>query len=332
MTQKDFWLNAPIGVIGGGSWGTVLAILLSRKARHVRLKVRDPEVAKSMNSKRVHPKVFSELALPEALVACSDWEAFFEERPLFYVWVVPSSSTREAARDLSPYMQGDEILLHATKGIEGGTLKRISVMLEEELPIRRIGVLSGPNLAHEIAHAQPAGTVIASRFEEVREAGFSLFDQPNFRVTLGTDVIGVEWAGALKNILAIASGAFDALKLGWSARAMLLTEGLAEIVRFGVELGGKQETFLGLAGMGDVLATCSSSLSRNYRVGHLLAEGIPLDSVIRQVGFTAEGVQTTQHVAEFAKKRKIYMPITEGVRALIAGEVKPTDLLRYVQS
>jgi glycerol-3-phosphate dehydrogenase (NAD(P)+) len=228
--------------------------------------------------------------------------------------------------------QGDEMVLHATKGIEPGSMKRISEVLAEELPCRRIGVVSGPNLAREIAAGEPAATIIASVFQEVCEAGQALLGSDRFRTYRATDVIGVEWAGSLKNILAIASGALDALSLGWNARAMLITRGLAEMVRFGVAMGAQESTFLGLAGIGDLMATCSSSLSRNYQVGFRLAKGDGLNQVLGELGSTAEGVMTTQSVWEYAHHHRISMPITEGVFHLLREGVPAIDVLHQLMS
>jgi glycerol-3-phosphate dehydrogenase (NAD(P)+) len=224
-------------------------------------------------------------------------------------------------------MSGDEVVLHATKGIEGGSMKRISEILVEELPTRRVGVVSGPNLAHEIALGEPAATVIASDFAEVCRAGEILLRGPQFLVSTHSDLVGVEWAGTLKNILAIAAGALDGLGLGWNSRAMLITLGLSEMVRFGTAMGAQVQTFLGLAGIGDLLATCGSPKSRNYRVGFRLARGEKLERIIEDLGSTAEGVVTTQHVWKFASERGISMPITEGVYQLTDSSVPVQEVL-----
>jgi glycerol-3-phosphate dehydrogenase (NAD(P)+) len=244
------------------------------------------------------------------------------------IWALPSKACREQARKFAPLFRGDEIILHATKGIEEGSMKRISVILAEELPVSRIGVISSPNLAGEIAKDEPAATVVASDFGEVVDAGVSLLTTPRFRVYSGDDVIGIEWAGTLKNIYAIASGALDALEFGWNTRALLITRGLAEMVRFGVAMGASETTFLGLAGVGDLFATCSSPESRNFRVGRRLALGEKIEAIIADLGSVAEGVRTTQIISTFARGRKIHMPITQGVAELIRGERPVSDVLK----
>ncbi len=327
MTEKDFWRKANIAVLGGGSWGTVLAYLASHNCSSVRLWVRSEERARTINATRANPAYVQELTLNERVKAYSDLERVFEGEVQMVIWALPSAVCREQAKVVAPYFRGDEIVIHATKGVEEGSLKRISQILREELPCRRVGVVSGPNLASEVARNEPAATVVASVFNEVVSAGQAVFSTERFRVYSANDEIGVEWAGTLKNILAIAAGALDAMELGWNARAMLITRGLAEMVRFGTAMGAETSTFLGLAGMGDLLATCSSVLSRNYRVGARLAKGEKLEEILRDLGSTAEGVRTTQSVCEFAQKRRISMPITEGVYHLLKGGISVRDVM-----
>ncbi len=332
MTLKDFWHNSKIGVMGGGSWGTVLANLASQNSREVRVWLRDEESVRLINSTRVHSAFHPHLQLNERVHAYHSLERFFDGGLQAVLWALPSSVCREQAQRVAPFLQGDEIILHATKGIEAGSLKRISEILTEELPCRRIGVLSGPNLANEMARGEPAAAAIASVFNEVCDAGQALLAGERFRIYREADVVGVEWAGALKNIFAIASGALDAMKLGWNSRAMLMTRGLAEMVRFGKVMGAQEATFLGLAGVGDLFATCSSPLSRNYRVGFQLAQGEKLDQVLAELGSTAEGVKTAQSVYEYAVARKIDMPITEGVYRLLTEKVPVLEVLHHLMS
>ena len=318
--QKDFWRNSKVAVIGGGSWGTVLANLISLNTRDVRVWVRDEDVARQVNSTRLNSAYLPEMQLSEKVHAYCSLERVFEGGVQAVIWVLPSSACREQAKIIAPFLSGEEIILHGTKGIEFGTLKRVSEMLHEELLCPRIGVISGPNLAAEVARGEPAATVVASQFKEVLDAGQELLASEKFRVYRADDVIGLEWAGTLKNILAIAAGCLDTLKYGWNSRALLITRGLAEMVRFGVAMGASEDTFLGLAGVGDLLATASSPLSRNYRVGAKLAAGEKLEDILAELGSTAEGVQTTRTVFEYARLHGIHMPITEGVYHLLKGE------------
>ncbi len=330
--QKDFWRNSKVAVIGGGSWGTVLANLAAQNSREIRLWVREEEQARAINATRANAKYSEGLQLSERVQALSDVARVFEGGVQAVIWALPSQSCRDEARRLASYFLGDEILLHATKGVEEKTLKRISQVLREEIPCPRIGVISGPNLAGEVSKGEPAATVVASVFDEVVDAGQALLAGERFRVYGAKDVVGVEWAGTLKNILAIAAGALDAMKLGWNARAMLITRGLAEIVRFGVAMGAEESTFLGLAGVGDLLATCSSPLSRNYRVGLRLAQDEKLQDILADLGATAEGVRTTKSVWDYAHARRISMPITEGVNLLLRGESNVKEILHALMT
>lgn len=332
MTQKDFWRNSTIAVLGGGSWGSVLANLAAPNCRDVRLWVRSEEHARQINGTRTNPDYVPGMQIHERIHAMTDLGRVFEGGVQAVIWALPSSAAREQGKNVARHLTGEEIILHATKGIEAGSLKRISQILAEELPCARIGVISGPNLANEVAKSEPAATVVASHFEEALDAGVALLAGPRFRIYSCRDVIGVEWAGTLKNTLAIASGALDALGFGWNARSMLITRGLAEMVRFGDAMGAETSTFLGLAGIGDLLATCASPLSRNFRVGQALARGEPIEQILANLGATAEGVRTTRTVWEFARRHEIEMPITEAVFQLLEGKVKLADVMNRLMT
>jgi len=318
--KKDFWSNVNVAVLGGGSFGTVLANLASQNCGSVTMYMRNDDQARTMNSTRTNPNYSKEAELNENIKAVSTFEKVFEYNPRMVIFALPSHATREVSKSIAHFFKGDEIILHSTKGIEEHSLKRISVVLREELPTIRIGAISGPNLAGELARNEPAATVVASPFDDVIAAGEKVLTTNRFRVYTAHDMIGVEWGGTLKNIFAIASGILDSSGFGWNTRSLLLSRGLAEMVRFGVAMGAKAETFLGLAGMGDLIATCSSSQSRNFRVGYQLAKGVSLEQVLEDLGQVAEGVRTTRIVYEFAKERGVEMPITEAVYHIIQGE------------
>lgn len=332
MIPKDFWPKSTVTVIGAGSWGTTLACLVAPRAAEVRIWTRSEEQAREMNSNRVNRKYLPDLSLPPNIRVTSDLAKSLEGDIHCVIWALPSAVCRDVGKQFAGLMSGSELVIHATKGLETGTLKRVSQVLLEEFPTRRVGVISGPNLAHEIARGEPAAAVVASRFDDVLEAGLELFTGPKFRVYRSYDLTGVEWAGTLKNILAIAAGVLDALGLGLNARAMLISRGVAEMVRFGTAMGAEQSTFLGLAGIGDLLATCSSVESRNYRVGQGLGQGQHLDEVLTGIGRTAEGVRTTFAITEFARERKIEMPITQGVYRILKGESEPRQILDQLMS
>ncbi len=327
MTPKDFWHKSTVVVIGGGSWGTVLANLASQNCERVRLYVREESQARSINSTRANPK-HPEMRLSSKVLALTDLDRVFEGKVDAVIWALPAAICREQAREYSSRFTGQEVLIHVTKGVEAGSLKRISEVLREEIPCPRLGVLSGPNIAQEISEGQPAATVIASAFDEVLIAGEAIFSSPVFHVYRSRDMVGVEWAGALKNILAIAAGALDACGMGSNARAFLITQGLDELIRFTTALGGKTETMVSLAGIGDILATCTSPLSRNFRVGHQLAEGHTLQEILDDLGHVAEGVWTTQSIHEFARENKILMPIVAGVYDILQRKNTREDILR----
>ncbi len=318
--KKDFWSNSRVVILGGGSFGTVLANLAARNSSEVTLYVRAEDQARAMNSTRMNPSYVKDLVLDSKIRAVSSFEKAFERDQDLVVFALPSHAARAQARLVAPFLKGSEIVLHATKGIEENSLKRISQVLSEELPVLRIGAISGPNLAGEIAKGEPAATVVASPFDDVLHAGERIFSTEKFRVYTTHDLVGIEWGGTLKNIFAIASGILESKGLGWNTKALLLSRGLAEMVRFGVAMGAEPETFLGLAGMGDLIATCSSSQSRNFRVGYHLAKGETLESVLSELGQVAEGVRTTKIVYEFARTRGVEMPITEAVYRIIEGE------------
>lgn len=318
--KKAFWSDARVAVLGGGSFGTVLANLAARNCAEVTIYVRAEDQARAMNSTRMNPNYVKDLVLDSKIRAVSTYEKVFERELNLLVFALPSHATREQARIIAPFFRGDEMVLHATKGIEESTLKRISQVLSEEIPILRIGAISGPNLASEIARGEPAATVIASPFVDVLAAGEAVFSNPKFRVYTTRDLAGTEWGGTLKNIFAIASGMLESRGMGWNTKSLLLSRGLAEMVRFGRAMGASAETFLGLSGMGDLIATCSSNQSRNFRVGYHLAKGETLEEVLSELGQVAEGVRTARIVYEFSRSRGVEMPITESVYRIIQGE------------
>lgn len=319
-----------IGIVGGGSWGTVLAWLIGNNGHAVRLWMRHAEIADGINIHRRNPHYHSQLVLPDSVVATTDLAEVADAADVIFV-VVPSPAFRDVARSLGNHVDGAHILVHGTNGIERGTFKRMSEILKEETCCKRVGVFSGPNLATELARRSPSATVVASAYDAVSERVASVLESPFFRVYTHQDVIGVELGGALKNILAIAAGISDGLGFGINTKAMLLTRGMVEIARFGEHLGAKSYTFAGLSGIGDILASCFSPLSRNYQVGMRLAKGEAPGAVMDDLGQVAEGVITSRTVHEYAVTHDIEMPIVRAVHGLIYGgqtaEQALTDLM-----
>ncbi|GBD11242.1 Glycerol-3-phosphate dehydrogenase [NAD(P)+] [bacterium HR23] len=303
---------AEIGVVGPTSWGTTLAVLLARRGHRVALLTRTPQEADALARAGENRRFLPGLAFPPGLwLTASPAEAV--GRAQMVVLAVPSASVRENARRIAPFLPRDAVLLHAVKGLEPGTALRISQVLAQEAPshAERLGVLSGPNLAREIAQGLPSSTVVASPSPAVARWVQDALHTPAFRVYISRDVIGVELAGALKNIIAIGAGMCDGLGLGANAKSAFVTRGLAEITRLGVAAGADPLTFAGLAGIGDLMATCWSPLSRNRTVGERLARGQPLGEVLKGLGQVAEGVHTVPSALLLAQRYGVEMPIAQ---------------------
>jgi glycerol-3-phosphate dehydrogenase (NAD(P)+) len=305
-----------VAVLGAGSFGTTVANVIADAGRPVLLWSRDPEVAAHINEKHHNPRYYSQKPLSPALKATPNLAEAAQGAPVIVV-AVASSGFREVARNLGDFVTGDQVLLSATKGLEPRTHKRMSEILKEETCAKKVGALSGPNIAREMLDGQPAATVVASRFKDAIELSAELLSSPRFRVYGNVDLLGVELAGAMKNVIAIASGVATGLELGDNTRSLLITRGLAEIQRLGVKLGADPLTFSGLAGIGDLFVTCTSPHSRNHRVGAGMAKGKKLNEVLEEIGETAEGVNTTKICHELAREKGVPMPITEAVYRLL---------------
>ncbi len=306
-------------VIGGGSWGTALAHLMAVSGAHVKLWLRNQARADELNETRKNARYLGDKDIHEGVEAVTDLAAAARWSEVIIV-AIPSNSFREVAFELGRHTTGEQILLSATKGLEAEHLTRMTEVLREETCCLKVGAISGPNLADEVMANQPAATVIASPFEEVISKGAKLLGGPTLRVYGNHDVVGAEIFGALKNPIAIASGAVAGLGLGANSLSLLLTRALAEISRFAEQVGAAAHTGLGLAGVGDLIATCTSPLSRNNTLGRLLAKGRTLEAALDEMDKTAEGVNTTHAVMLHAKRLGVDMPITQAVhRVLFEG-------------
>jgi glycerol-3-phosphate dehydrogenase (NAD(P)+) len=304
-------------VVGGGSFGTSLAHLLAQLGRKMMLWVRRPELAAEINERHTNSRYLGDTALSASLRATTELAAA-RRAPVVLV-AVPSRSFREVARQLGEHLGGDQVVVHATKGIEVGTFKRMSEILREETCALKIGVVSGPNLSRELIAGQPSGALVASRYEVVVRAFQTLFAGGTLRVYGGSDVVGTEVGGAFKNIIALAAGVGDGLGFGDNTKALVMTRGLSEMARFGVALGAEVMTFGGLAGIGDLMATCASPLSRNHQVGERLGKGEQLDAILGSMPYVAEGVTTTRAVHEWASARHLDLPIVAAVWRMLYG-------------
>ncbi len=303
-----------VGVVGAGSFGTVVANILAENTS-VLLYARRPEVVEEMAVTRRQ----SDYALHPRVTPTNDL-AYLAEQCTVIFPIVSSSGFRETIMDLSPFLHPYHILIHGTKGLdikEGAQeplsrecVRTMSEVIREESVVVRIGCLAGPNLARELGEGQPGATVVASHFDEVIEVGQKLLRTHRFQVYGNADLIGIELCGVLKNIIAIASGALSGLGLGENARALLVSRGMVEMIYLGKALGGNTEAFIGLAGVGDLVATCSSKFSRNYTVGYRLAQGETLPEIMQDMEELAEGVNTTRIVKQLADYYEVTAPIT----------------------
>ncbi len=310
-----------IAVLGGGSFGTAMANLSAKNGCDTTLWVRDKRAVKSMQKTLINKKYLPNHKLDEHLQFTHELGDAVKDKDLIFV-AVPSSAFRETLQNIAPFITS-QALVSLTKGMEKDTFALMSDIITQELPNVAFGVMSGPNLAKEIMDNMPSATVIASTSESLRLAVQTALHSAFFRVFASDDVVGVELGGALKNIYAIAMGMATAYVIGENTKGMILTRGLAEMSRFGVSAGANPLTFLGLSGVGDLYATCSSVLSRNYQIGNMLGRGISLEQAIKKLGQTAEGINTIQQVNEKATKDGIYMPITHALYAIIFEDKAP---------
>jgi len=312
-----------IAVIGAGSWGTTLAYILSEKGYDLSLWVYEESLAEEIKRTRINSTYLPDIILPEGIkITHRIDEAVTRAR--YVLNVVPSQYTRSIFKDAVSYIPDSAVIISASKGIERGTLLTISSILKE-VSGRSVAVLSGPSFAKEVIKKLPTAATLA--IEDKKEGLLlqEVFNTNHFRVYTHDDVLGVELGGALKNVIAIASGISDGLGLGYNARAALITRGLAEMRRLGYAMGAKKETFSGLSGLGDLVLTCTGPLSRNYTVGIKLAQGMKLTDILSQTKTVAEGVATAESAHELSKKYNIEMPIVAQVYKVLYEDKGPAD-------
>jgi glycerol-3-phosphate dehydrogenase (NAD(P)+) len=324
-------MSDQVGVIGAGAWGTTLAVLLSDAQRPVSLWTRSADSAERLAHGRTNERYLPGVVFPPNLRVVTD-EAELGEPHRFYVVAVPSEHLRGTLRAVGARLHPGAPILSVVKGIEEGSHLRMSEVIVQELPDRPVAVLSGPNLAREIAAGKPAGSVVASADHDLAAELAGVLSFERFRVYTNRDVVGVELAGAMKNVVALAAGMVDGLALGDSAKAGIITRGLAEITRLGVAAGAHPLTFSGLAGVGDLIATCMSPLSRNRRAGELVASGIPWPEAATQLSGVAEGVATVTGALELAASHGVELPIAEQVRAVIFDRRPPLEAFSALMS
>ncbi|MFE3590359.1 NAD(P)H-dependent glycerol-3-phosphate dehydrogenase [Streptomyces niveus] len=312
-----------VAVFGTGSWGTAFAMILADAGCEVTLWARRPEVVDAVNNTRTNPEYLPGLELPSSVRATTD-PAEAARDAEFTVLTVPSQTLRANLAEWASLLPSDTVLVSLMKGVELGTAKRMSEVIAEvaKAPADRVAVLTGPNLAGEIAARQPAAAVVACTDEAVANRLQAACHTPYFRPYTNTDVVGCELGGAVKNVIGLAVGIADGMGLGDNTKASLMTRGLAETTRLGLAMGADPHTFSGLAGMGDLIATCSSPLSRNHTFGTNLGRGMTLEQTIAASKQTAEGVKSCQSVLDLARRHGVDMPITETVVSIV-HEGKP---------
>jgi glycerol-3-phosphate dehydrogenase (NAD(P)+) len=316
-----------IGVVGAGSWGTALAGLLAEKGYRVDLWAYETEVKESIAKSHENRHYLPGVLLSSNVSASNNLADVVSGKGLVLI-VVPSHFMRRIALEAAPHLNPGAILVSASKGIENKTLSTMSGVLKAVLPdgfAHRLAVLSGPSFAREVAHRTPTAIVAASAEPSVATHVQHVFATPFFRVYTNKDVIGVELGGAVKNVIAIASGIVDGLGLGLNTRAALVTRGLTEIRRLGIKLGANPHTFAGLAGMGDLVLTCTGTLSRNHTVGKRIGEGRSLDEVLSKMRMVAEGVKTAESVYNLSKKIGVEMPISCAVYGVLYEALSPKE-------
>ena len=322
-----------LSVFGTGSWGCALAHQMARKGHDVRLWALEPEVADGINAEHRNPLYLTDAVLHDEIRATSELEEAASHSDT-WIWVVPAQFSRSVMRRLAPVLRPEVALVSASKGIETDSLRRMDEIAEDALGIapERFCCLSGPTFAIEVVRGDPSAAVLACRNLDLAGCLLGEFSDYHLRCYAGRDLIGVELAGALKNVVAIAAGIIDGLGLGANTQAALMTRGLHEITRLGVALGAEADTFRGLAGMGDLVLTCTGGLSRNRRVGQRLGRGETLAAILGSMREVAEGIRTTPAAAQLADKVGIEMPITQAMAGILAGDIDPKNALKELMT
>jgi glycerol-3-phosphate dehydrogenase (NAD(P)+) len=320
-----------VSVLGAGNWGTTIAHLIGQNGYRVRLWARSAATVEEINTHRTNERYLPGLSLSDNIEATSRLDEAVRDVELLFL-VIPSQVFREVCVQIGELVSPSQLAVHATKGLELGSYRRMTEIIGEETCLRQIGVLSGPNIAREMCAGKPAGTVVASHFPRVIDTARESLRSKQLRVYGNNDVVGVELGGTLKNIIAIAAGMATQMELGENAKSLLITRGLSEIARLGVALGADPMTFSGLAGIGDLLVTCASPISRNHRVGAALARGMSLAEAVDSLGMVAEGVKAAKIAHELTTQFGIRSPLMEGVYRVLYDGLSPQQGLRELMS
>src|SRR6266550_170537 len=324
MKRRGEKVMVSVGVIGSGAWGTTLACLLAKKGIETTLWEHRPERAIEMQQQRENTLFLPGIRFPAMLYVTSQVAEAAREKDMLLL-VTPSQRMRENVRLLAPYVGKETLLVSASKGIEISSLKRMTEVIAEELPQARarIAALSGPTISREVAEEKPTAIVVAASEEKIAVRARTILNTIRFRVYTANDLVGVEFAGALKNIIAIGTGFNDGMGYGDNAKAAFITRGVAEMSRLGIAAGAHPLTFAGLAGIGDLIATCASPLSRNQQLGRRLASGEKLDAILASMHSVAEGVSNTKAALQLAARYGVEMPITEQLGLVLFEGMDP---------
>jgi len=321
-------------VVGGGSWGSAFSVHLGRKGIETKLWIREPEIFESTSRTRENETFLPGVKFPPSVSFSPELEQTLQNSDIVFI-AVPSEYCRNMYEKISQFLNKNQIIVSLTKGIEYESLKRMSELMEDSFgpnALSRIAVLSGPSFAKEVAESHPTAVVVASNNSEVAQNVQLFVSHVFFRAYTSRDVIGVELAGALKNVIAISAGMSDGLGYGRNTLAALITRGIAEITRLGIKMGARAETFSGLAGIGDLVLTCTGKLSRNRHVGFELGKGNSIKSILKKMKMVAEGVTTTLSAVKLAGKFKTEMPICEQVYNILYKDKNPREALKDLMS
>lgn len=315
---------AKISVMGAGSWGTALAILLNNNGHQVILWSALGDEVALLCEKRENPAKLSGVKIPEGILITKD-EKLAMDQPDVVILAVPSPFTRSTSKRLAPYVRQGQIIVNVAKGVEEKTLMTLSEIIEQEIPCANVCVLSGPSHAEEVSRGLPTTCVVSSHKRATAEYLQEIFMSPVFRVYTTPDILGVELGGALKNVIALAAGTADGLGYGDNTKAALITRGIAEIGRLGVKMGAKAETFAGLSGIGDLIVTCASVHSRNRKAGYLMGKGYTMKQAMDEVKMVVEGVYSAKAAKELAEKYEVEMPIVDEVNKILFEDKPAAD-------
>ena len=318
---------AKVNVLGAGSWGTALSLLLNKNGHQVKLWSALEDEVKLLQEKREHPNKLPGVHIPEAVEITSDLEGCLKD-PDVVVLAVPSPFTRSTAKQMAPFVKEGQIIVNVAKGVEEKTLMTLSEIISQEIPVADVCVLSGPSHAEEVGREIPTTCVVSAETRKTAEYLQGIFMSPVFRVYTTPDILGVELGGALKNVIALAAGTADGLGYGDNTKAALITRGIAEIARLGTKMGARMETFYGLSGIGDLIVTCASVHSRNRKAGYLMGQGRTMKQAMDEVQMVVEGVYSAKAAKSLAEKYEVDMPIIMEVNKVLFEDKPAADAVR----